>query len=438
MSDQSRRHYLRTTITALTGLSAGLAGCNSTNPPTEQPPTRTTLENPSETSTVTTTIRTTAHDGLRETIGAAEDGDAVVIDSDETVSSHINVRSNINIFGGGGIIRLEDNSPSGSIFRLEDVENVWIDGVKLDGNRTTQSNAGGGLIGGLRLGSVSNVRITNCTIKNAYSNGIMLGEKTQGKGNFSDIYIANNRILNCRRHGIILGVKNSPGTIHDVIIEGNRVKQFDAAIGITVFGVNGVNVHRVAIIGNTCRNTGGTSNGSAIAFEEQVHHCLAYANSVEMWGRDSVNGLVCTKDAHQCILGNNRVRNSRDGLGVMNFDYYQPQGPPKSNLVTHNDVMGCRSGFAYRNLEGDLTVYRNYMMNNKKNINNQGNNTGDGYSITQNGPDVPRDPTGLPETIGTSVTYNEPDGTQIGTATWSRGTTSPENPVSVDVTTLEQ
>jgi hypothetical protein len=435
MKERSRRRFLsRAACIGGVGLSV-LAGCSSrettTPSPTESPATPTPQPNGVEEVTPRT-LPLSEYIDMQEAISDAADFDTVEIDVDETFTDPIVLKSNLRVQGNGGTLRMDQDANTHGL-RTENVQNVWINGVTIDGNRA--QNSTGRIIGGFNLGSISNIRVTNCTIRNAGLHAINFSNDKQGE--MQDIYIANNVITKPFSHGILCGGKSTkPNSLHDMIIENNTVTDVFNAQSIGVFGQNGCDTYNVAILGNTCvQNLKEENNDdTAIAFEEQVRDSIGYGNTIRMLGKDE-NGFTITKDGRGCIVGNNDITNCQFGLGCFNLDFYMPDGPPRHNLFTHNRVENCGSGFHYRNLDGDLSVYYNRMIRNDKVIDMK-SNSGSGYFISQNGPTVPEVGTGVPDEIGVGVDYSA-NGSVIARARWDRGSPSPYHPVSVNAKTMD-
>jgi len=437
MGEPSRRGFLTKAtgfgcagISVITGCSrrnlSGMTGPNSTSPspPSSASSTETVPSRPKR-------IPLSEYSDIQEAIDDAEDFDTIMIDVDYTFTETIRLKSNLKVQGDGGRLRMDDGADTHGL-RTEDVHNVWINDVTIDGNRA--NNGTGRIIGGFNVGTISNIRVTNCTIENAGLHAINFSNDKRGE--MKDIYIGNNVIKKPFSHGILCGGKGSdPNSLHDMIIENNEITDAFNAQSIGVFGQDECDTFNVAILGNTClQNLKQERNDdTAIAFEEQVRDSIGYGNVVRMSGKDE-NGFSVTKDAKGCIVGNNRIRNCQFGMACMNLDFYMPDGPPQHNLFTHNEVDNCRAGFHYRNLQGNLMVYYNRMTNVEELI-SKSNNSGGGYNVSRNGPSVPERETGPPNQIGSGVDYSV-DGEVVGEAQWSRGGNSPYEPVSVRARTL--
>jgi hypothetical protein len=287
------------------------------------------------------------------------------------------------------------------------------------------------------VGPVSNIRITNCTIENSGLNAINFVDKNGDP--MTDIYVANNTVKNSRNHGILFGVRDengSGGLVENLLITGNRVHDSYDAQGIGVFGQDGGVARSCAVVNNTVDQTGGVHrSGANIALEEEVENSIVYANTVLGDPSASRGGPNITKDARRCILGNNYVKDCARSIVVKNHSYYEPDGPPRFNLVIENEVVDGADGFYYSDIDGDLHVSDNLFTNCSEGIADGGSNTGSNYTFYNNGSSVSSSVAGIPETIGSSVSYTDNDGNTVGTGAWAAGSTDPADPVNVAVST---
>jgi len=419
------------------------------------------------------TVFASDFDGLQEAVDAVPEGGTVAVDTDFTLEETVDLRSDISLEGLGGTISAGPET-NVDLLGTDDVSNVHINGLTVDGNRS--SNDGNRLIGGVNVGGVSNLRVTDCRLRNAALNAVELVATSEDE--LDDIYIANNTISGSANHGVILGVKEAAGTLHDVIIENNTITDTVEAQAIGVFGQDPGEEYNTAILGNTVDNTDNTSrNGTNIAFEEDAHDNIAYGNQVVCNPSANRSGIGATKNARHCIIGNNLVRDTRRAYYIANWEYYEPEGPPRFNVVTQNVARNSVSGFYHRALEGDLAVTINRFLD-CGNIIEEEESNGSGYRISLNGPGVSADGIGLPDDIGDSVSYRaasddtappgsndishsvsysdsttavydhqhsnglrdsvsdvDTQGDLIAEATWDRGSPDPDDPVSVSVET---
>ena len=377
-----------------------------------------------------TTVHSSNYRSLQAAVSDASARDTVVVDTDHTLSSHINLRSDIKIEGDGGTITLA-NGANDDVLRTEDCENVWIDGVHIDGNKANQSGDGRG-IGGSSIGTISNIRVTNCHIENCWGNAISFTSDDAGTS-ITDIYLGHNELRRSGRHGIVLGVSGGDATMRDVMYDSNTVVDVDRAQHMGFFGHAGSTAKNAALIGNEVSKSTGREKGTGTALEEITRNCVVYGNSYDdMTGK---TGPVVTKDGRNNLVAGNRVRNTEHGVGILNFNYYEPDGPPTNNVVTHNDIANCNNGVRLNNLEGGNVVYHNRIRNCENGI---GGNSDDGVTVFSNSSGTSRKSVGLPDEIGTGVTYRTPDGRVGAEASWSRGSPHPDDPVRVTVQTYPE
>lgn len=374
------------------------------------------------------TVRSSDYRSLQAAVNDASARDTVAVDTDHTVSSTVTLKSDVKIEGDGGTITLADGADD-DVLRTEDCENLWIDGVHIDGNKDNQSGAGRG-IGGAAIGTITNIRVTNCKIEDCWGNAISF---TADAANavISDIYLGNNELLRSGRHGIVCGVDGGGATMRDVIYDSNTVVDADRAQHLGFFGHAGSTAENAAIIGNDVSKSTGEQKGAGCALEERTRNCVVYGNSYDdMMGK---TGPIITKDGQNNLIAGNRVRETKQGAAILNFDYYEPNGPPTNNVVTHNDIANCNNGVRLNNLEGGNAVYRNRIRNCGNGIG--GNSDDVGAVVLKSSRDVSREDVGIPDEIGTSVTYRTPDGRVGAEASWSRGSPHPDDPVQVAVQT---
>jgi len=238
----------------------------------------------------------------------------------------------------------------------------------------------------------------------------------------------------------VLWAEGNNGQVKDVLIENNTVENVYLAQALGVFSRGGSKyTTQCAIVDNLVDNTGYSDDtGTNLALEEKVSDSIIYANEV-LGNTDSrVGGASVSKDGRNCIIGNNRLENHGRSLKVRNFGYYEPDGPPKHNLVMENYVPSGSSGFFYEYMDGDLHVSDN-LIEVSPVIDDGGNNEprdgSNNYTFYNNGSSVSSSIAGLPDSVGTSVTYTDADGNTVGSATWDRGSVDPSDPVSVAVST---
>jgi hypothetical protein len=391
--------------------------------------------------------------GAQAAVDDADDGDVVVVDSDQLISEPIEVNSNVTIRGGGGRIKLEAESNADAL-RLEGVENVDVRGLHIDGNGPNQ---GGGvaLIGGRSLHDVRNLRVTGCRLTNAPGNAISL-HIDRARDTIQNIYIGGNYIENARRHGILIGASPA-GEVTDVLIENNRIVDWSYAQAIGAFAQDRADTHGIGIVGNRVEHPaeGGDNNVATLVLEERVRNSLVHGNVIDCPTLRG-NGPVVTKDTRNNLVSNNVCNVGKAGLGCINFHYYEPDGPPIGNVFTHNHVTGSKVGIRIRNCGGgnaywnnslhdcetmvrttdsDQRLGRRYLSNNGPAVSlppTPDSNSRNWY-LSEDGSSVPVDVStdGAPQ----SVSYTMTDASVSAEGTWYRGSKALNESVSVTVST---
>ena len=414
-----RRRYLRRVGSAAAGAAGiALAGCGT--PDGDRPEERTTDVGRSE-------VRTANAGGLRETLQQAEVGETVVVDTDETLQETLQWKSGVDLRGDGGMIRIAGGADADGI-RTADVSDVIIRDITIDGQRDHQ-HGGNALIGGRNLGHVRNVRVQNCTLLNSYGNSITFHVKS---GEVNDVYIGYNRIDRTRRHNVLFGVDGA-GEIHDVIIEGNKLTNWYQAQAVGCFGQGSGWAYDVAMIGNYADHSVQRDNEGGYTFEERTHNCLLYANHVnDITG----NGLSTSKEGYHNLIAENDTRNLESGSGsfVGNFRYHEPDGPPYENVVTCNYSYNDTNGAREQMTNGNNLFYRNRLeaWNSRRFVDRDIDGPPDHYG---NDTGVPKADAGVPDgwATTTSIRYPSQTGYTAAEASWSRGSSDPDDPVTVDV-----
>ena len=368
------------------------------------------------------------HPSIQSALDTTAPQDVVVIDEDATISD-ARIPNDVKIEGDGGVLTVEPGT-SNHGFTIDGAQNVWIDGVELHGNGATHS-AGNYAIGGPgNNGPFRNIRITNCVVRNFRGDGIHLVDN--GGGDSGDVYIANNDFENFGQHGMVFGAsENSSGKLSNVVIERNRVIGMGTAQGIGVFGQDGVDVHSVAVLGNEVGVQNTNDGGQALNFEEDTRNCIMYGNHCHDWNAGNI-GPSISKSGHHHAVVNNLAENGPGGLTVQNFQYFHPNGPPRDNVVAHNQVKNVTYGIKYWDNQGPAgnVFYHNEIIG-ADHVFHTNNQVIPSF-MQDNGPRLGGD-VGLPGSIGNGVTKQTRNGLPGVNAEWSRGGPGPDAPVSVTV-----
>jgi hypothetical protein len=425
-----------TAMTALSGCSVlgGQSGPSST----DAQPRSTWTTSASRTPTEQRIKRSSNFGDLQAVLDAANPGDTVMVDTDHQVADRqpasIEVPvSDIKIEGDGtSVIEAASPNPTGDILRIENKENIWVDNLIIDA-RCGESDGKARNIGGQEVGTLNNIRVTNCVCKNSGRNAInFVNDNTAG--DLADFYIANNTVNFASGHGILLGVYDNAGSvrIENVIYENNTVMDTDSqALGIFAVGNNALG-SSVLFFNNTIKQPKSTDQyGANAGFETEISNAAYYGNEIINGSGTLQGGLTVTKGGEQCIVANNNVRNGGRLMLVMDRQPYSGS-PPLDNLVIENDVADGNHGLYTEELEGRLQASDNRMRNVNNNITEK-NNTGGSYVFYNNGPDVPTSDAGVPDSFENPATWENQDGKTVGAVSWNPGTPHPDAPVRVAV-----
>jgi len=383
-------------------------------------------------------VRSSEFDDLQAALDAASPRDTVLVDTDHQVADRqpasIEVpTSDIKIEGDGtSVIEAASTNPTGDILRIEDKENVWLDNLIVDAKCGEGSGASRN-IGGQDVGTLNNIRVTNCVCRNSGRNAInFVNDEVQG--DLTDFYIAHNTVDFADAHGILMGVYDNAGAakVENIIYENNEIKDTDSqALGVFAVGSNAAGKN-ILYLDNTINQPATTDDqGSNTSFEDQISNSAYYGNEV-INAPDSLQaGPSITKGGKECIIANNRVRNGGRLMRVQDRQPYYA-GPPVRNLVIQNDVSDGNHGLYTEELEGELQVSDNRIYNINNNITEK-NNTGKPYIFYNNGSDVPTSDVGIPDSFENPATWQNQDGQTVGALSWSTGTPHPDTPVRVAV-----
>ena len=399
------------------------------------------------------THQSSNYNSVQAAVNSLSARDTLVLDDTKTISSAVNLKSDIRIQGDSNTsphIRVSQGSGSDGL-RPEGVSNVLIDGVVIDGQRgsgSTNNNPGtNSLIGGRGLGKVSNLRIINCTVLESGGNG-MTFHCDSSNSELQDIYVGFNTLDKPYRHGILFGTDpggsggpNAPSLIHDCIVEGNSVTNWFKAQAYGCFGENGGWSENVAFIGNVADHSVQRDNEGGFIFEEQTRHCLHFANSIN---DTTGNCFSSSKNSYRNLHANNKGTNCSSASGCMigSFNYHvdssEDYGPEThDNVATKNVFENNTNGLRTQFCGCENYFYDNYLTyTDRRFVKRQLINcsASDVYDV-QNSSSVSKSGKGVPndwETT-TQVSYDAPSGSTGASAQWSRGSIDPNDAVSVDV-----
>jgi hypothetical protein len=389
------------------------------------------------------TIKVSNYSGFQNALDALSQYDTLEIDTDVDVTSTSKLRTkNTRVIGAGGTVTATDRL--GDMLRPE-ADNITIDGVTFDGGwgGVGSNKLASRGIGGVNLGDVSNLRIKNNRVKNIGGNA---GIEVYHKHGYvsSDIYIYNNTVDHVQYHGILVATRSESGRneVSDVIIESNTVTRDLNGQAFGCFAQKGGTTKQIAYIDNLFDNRGYSDadgvDATTYAFEEDVDYAVAYGNRAYGLPGGINAGLNTSKGGQQCISANNYIENHGRAQICWDRSYDLSDGPPRDMLYIENEIVNSNHGFWYSALDGDLHVSDNLFTNCNSELTEtsaQGSNTGSNYTFYNNGPNASGSGIGLPGSIGSSASWTDRNGDVVGKASWTRGSISPDDPVTVSVST---
>lgn len=256
-----------------------------------------------------------------DTVYGLGGGRIVMKRGDYAIASTIKVRDNIIISGEGSDTLLTlNNSVNDDVFQSYDTtnghDNVTIESLKINGNKSNQSSGSG-----INLADCRNVRIRDTIISSCKTHGINFdGSLTEM------IWIKNNVTESNDSAGICL-----TDNVLRVLIEGNR----SYSNGTANININGYGTY-IHIVNNFCRNSGTGDNITGYnTLNDHIsvlgNHCLDGNNhNIHIAGdhlivadnqlEDSTNeGIrIETDDAltncSYVTIKNNLIKSSRNGI----------------------------------------------------------------------------------------------------------------------------
>jgi hypothetical protein len=286
-------------------------------------------------------------------------------------------------------------------------------------------------------GNCTNIRITNNVLREASGN--FMSFRARGAGTLQeDIYVGGNVLRNEREprdngHGIVWGADDGAEG-RNVLFEGNLIRNYGADQGVGFFandreGPVG-SLENFAAIGNEILWEGRSrqKGGHGVIAEGNTHRCVMYGNRVR--GPDNpFDGLTVSKEGEENLVVRNYAEVKKAGLSIQNYDFYEPNGPPSHNIFARNLVRNSVMGFHLWNTDTPNAVFENRFENCGTDLrltdartNGYWEDNGD-YSGA----------VGVPAELDTSVWVVTDDGSWSGAASWSRGSSAPDDPVRVNV-----
>jgi hypothetical protein len=401
------------------------------------------------------TLYTSNYTNAQDAINAATATDIVVFDQTESVAdispASLTVdKADIKLYGDPGVsgnhIEASSTNPTGDMLRIEEpAQNIWVDNLTID-CRCDFATGGGAPgaargIGGLDIGELDHIRLTNNTINNAGRNGISFvngdDDGSGATGDLTDFYIANNDIIQADGHGILMGIwgQTGPMTIQDVIYEGNTVQWTNSqALGCFVVQDSaGSHVgDSVLYLDNLVDQRSGSGDptpgdsGSNCSLEANIDRSAYYGNEVYATSGSTQGGPSTTKGGEEVIIARNYVEDGGRMTRVMD----RPAGvgdPPLTTFVHANECTGGNH-VCYLEDTGDYQV-----SDNKGTAGITENGTLTGTTTVFNNNSSPGVPTGIPSSFDNPASFTDSQGDTVGALSWDIGGPDPANPVSVAV-----
>lgn len=260
---------------------------------------------------------------------ASTNGYSTVILNDGTfiVSNRLVVPSNITIKGSNAALKLANNIPltldgkinwgGGTLLWLENVENIQIINLIIDGNKDNQKTTTNGIFNNIQLKGARNITVNGCTIRNAANGGIQVTALNQTNYPLSQDSI---------------GVQN-------LNIFKNTFYNLQQAIQITESDSQNITINK-----NSIYNT--TSHG--ISTYPGTRYIFVTENNIKHVGSDTVNSHgACIRllEVENALVSKNIVENPY--IHAIYINTYQPMLYKTSNRVTITDNIvkgGVRAG----------------------------------------------------------------------------------------------
>ncbi len=218
---------------------------------------------------------------------------------------------NISLVGGGKGTLITTNTINLDMIFCENVDNITIRDLHIDGNSSSGSDA-------IKLNSgVTNSIVSGCLIENAGLNSITTNSTGTG---ITDTKIVNNICVNSRLHGIIIYNSSNNEIIGNTCRDGGTT-----GIGIALsVGSNN------KIIGNDCRNNG--SHGIGVT-GDNTHNIISNNNCQSNGGNGIFMFRVGTA-GYNVVIGNNCQANTQHGIQIATA---HSNNIISSNMCINND-----------------------------------------------------------------------------------------------------
>lgn len=207
----------------------------------------------------------------------------------------INIPSNVYIYNNATIKAIANSYEKTSIFYMENVENIIIDGGKIIGDVRTHTGTTGEWGNGIYPNGVRNLTIKNIEISECWGDGIdiqsLYSDYENGTidGHCYDILIDNVKCLNNRRQGLsIEGCINCTITNSEFSFTGN-IKNTLPSCGIDIEPWFDTQIVKNVLIDN-CQ------------FYNNIEHGILMSNNINRFKTDNINHIT----VRNCIFKDNK------------------------------------------------------------------------------------------------------------------------------------
>jgi len=318
-----------------------------------------------------------AYSTINEAIGAADDGDTIIVHEGTYAAFELRLRNNISITGvGDPVVNVSMNTSADDwgMAYVDESTNINIEGINFDGAGVI-GHAGNGAIGYANsTGAISDVSIENF-IGTVIGNGILvISNEGTHSVQISDVTVENTQwgiwvvnaqasIYDCQIDGNGLGESIGIYLWYNAIAEvvGNTINNSNDGIRIDGSSNNIINEneisasgeHGISIINNSdenqiIENVIKKSSGDGIFLENSNKNTIA---GNEISDTSSFNGIVLF-GGDDNIINENEIKNSGAcGISINGSD---------NNIVSGNKISGSgKHGIHIKNSSNNNTIEEN-------------------------------------------------------------------------------
>jgi hypothetical protein len=197
---------------------------------------------------------------INKTIKEAKNQTVIFTEGKTYCVSEINIANPVRLAGRGTLKKIEANNEA--VINIEKTDNVTIENITIDGNRTIFESQSGSLYFGIWIKynvqdsyQVSNVCIHNVFIKNTRNDAIFSQSAT--KITISNCHVENCS-LECQRYNgsaknyTAISVESASANVADIEISGCYIDQSSASSGGIRINASGNRMKNVKIVNNIC------------------------------------------------------------------------------------------------------------------------------------------------------------------------------------------